>query len=281
MPPVFALIVTGKQAFNDFVIFTKTLELWHSDAILHIFTDTPTISEFGKLRSKLTMYVANRLDKYAGLTRSDMEARVGAKYDSLFKDYTYEKADVMRAAFEDLAAVNGVWFNDSDIVHLAPLPLIPSGAKIALSPHYIRAADERLYGKYNAGFFWIGDPTLIDVWIGAASKSRFYEQAALEDVAAAAGTGLYEFPPNVNFGWWRMFQGADPAPHIQSQFSIHRGENGVGLRYARSPLQSIHTHIDDKTSSANGIFNKWFEAQTAKIATHPPMRALRRILNFK
>ena len=281
MPPVIALIVTGKQAFADFVIFVKSLQTWHADAILYIFTDTPTNPGFAEIRTTLNLRIRIALDAYAGLTRSDMEARPGRLYDSLFKDYTYEKAEVLRWALTDPAAAAGVWFNDSDIVHCAPLPPIPAAARVALSPHSIRAGDERLYGKYNAGFFWLADSELIDVWVAAAAKSRFYEQAALEDVAAAAGMTLYEFPPSVNFGWWRMYQGAEPPAAIQARFSINRGDRSIGLRYDGVPLQSIHSHMDDRGTGANGIFNKWFEAQTAKLGSHAPMRALRRIVGFK
>ena len=281
MAPLIALIVTGKQAFADLLIFVKTLEIWHKDAVLYIFTDSPTNPCFASIKTSLTLHTRIALDAYAGLTRSDMEARRGVLYDSLFKDYTYEKAAVLRWAFTDPVAAAGVWFNDSDIVHLAPLPTIPPTAKVALSRHAIRDSDERLYGKYNAGFFWMADATYIDTWVAAAAKSRFYEQAALEDVAVAAAAELYEFPPQVNFGWWRMFQGSDTPAIIQSRFSINRSDRSVGLRYDGAPLQSIHSHIDDRSPGANGVFNRWFEVQTAKLSAHPPMRVLRRILNFR
>lgn len=281
MSPVIALIVTGKQAFADFSIFVKSLQTWHADAILYVFTDTPTQPNFAELKTTCTLKIRVALDDYAGLTRSDMEARPGRRYDSLFKDYTYEKAEAIKWAFTDPAAAAGVWFNDSDIVHCAPLPSIPPTACVALSPHGIRAGDERLYGKYNAGYFWMASSALMDVWIAAAPRSRFYEQAALEDVAAAAGAVLYEFPPSVNFGWWRMYQGSEPPAAIQARFSINRGDRSIGLRFDGVPLQSIHSHMDDRGSGANGTFNKWFEMQSAKLSSHPPQRALRRIVGFK
>jgi hypothetical protein len=222
------------------------------------------------------------LDKYTGLNRSDMEARPSTRFDSLWTEFMYEKAEAIKFAFTDKdAAINGVWFNDADIVHCAPLPPVPAGKTIALSPHSIRAGDEARFGKYNGGYFWIQDPSLLDVWIAAAPRSRFYEQAALEDVAAAASDALYEFPPSVNFGWWRMYQGAEAPAAIQAKFSINRSERGIGLRYDGVPLQSVHSHMDDRGAGANGVFNRWFEMQTAKLAAHPPMRALRRIVGFK
>ena len=282
MAPIFALIVTGAKTFKEFTIWAKSVEVWHPDATVYVFTDELTLPLFAKFKTKLTIFTQSNLSKYAGLTRADMEARDSSKYNSLWTEFMYEKAEVIRWAFTQLsAATDGVWFNDADIVHTAPLPYIPEGKTVALSPHYIRVGDEARFGRYNGGYFWIQDPALLDVWIAAAPKSRFYEQAALEEVAAAATTTLYGFPHNVNFGWWRMFQGAEPPNIIASRFSIHRGDRSIGLRYDGVPLQSIHSHMDDLTSSANGAFNKWLNGYTVKLGSHGPMRIFRRIVNFK
>jgi hypothetical protein len=283
MAPIIALIVTGKQAFNDFLIFVKTLETWHRDATLVVYTDTATQPSFTAIKTTLKITAMAKLDAYTGLTRSDMEAMSGKHYDSLFKDYTYEKAGAIRCAFENTdAATHGVWFMDSDIVHLAPLPSIPAGKTLALSPHSIRPADERLFGKYNAGYFWMKTPSHLDVWIAAAPKSRFYEQAALEDCAdVASGTAeLYEFPQTVNFGWWRMYQGIEPPHSIQTKFGFNRADTSVGIRYDGAPLQSIHTHIDDRSTSANGVFNRWFDSATRKFISYPPLRKFRKQIGF-
>jgi hypothetical protein len=165
---------------------------------------------------------------------------------------------------------------DADISHLAPLPTIPSHATVALSPHYIRDADCRLYGKYNAGFLWIKSRELLDAWRDAAPTSRFFEQAALEYVAAVAAGGLYEFPPQVNFGWWRMYQASAAPPAIMAKFSIFRSDTSVGVRYDGAPLQSIHTHWSDTSSSTAGAFNAWFEQWTRTFARlHRPLAAFR------
>jgi hypothetical protein len=276
--PVIALLVTGEKAFEDFQVFVKSLEAWHPDAILYIATDTPTAKLLADFKTKATLHARITLDRYVGLTRSDMEARAGHFYDSLFKDYTYEKATVLEEALATHPM--GVWFQDADIVHLAPLPLIPVDASVALSPHAIRPGDERLYGRYNAGYLWIRDPELISVWRAMGGKSRFYEQAALEDVAVAAGATLYEFPPQVNFGWWRMYQGVEPPSAIQARFGFNRMDRSAGIRYAGAPLQSIHTHLYDKSTGANGVFNKWLDTTTSKFASHAPLRNFRKTCGF-
>lgn len=281
MPPIFALIVTGEKTFKEFVLWARSVETWHPDATVYVFTDSITAPFFPTFKTTLVVHMRACLSKYSGLTRTDMEALDSSKYNSLWTEFMYEKAEVIRWAFSHPSApICGVWFNDADIIHTAPLPTIPEGKTIALSPHYIRVGDEARFGRYNGGYFWIIDHTLLTVWITAAPKSRFYEQAALEEVAIAAKDTLYEFPPSVNFGWWRMFQSMDSPSTIASRFSIYRMEQSIGLRYDGAPLQSIHSHMDDNSASANGTFNKWLNNHTVKLNSHTPMRVFRKLVGF-
>jgi len=279
--PHFALIVTGAESLADLVVFTKTLEVWHPDATLYILTDSVTPIE--RVSFKGTMHLRKSLDGYTGLNRKAMEATPGRTYNTLWLDFMYEKATAIEWAFSmgGITEEKGLWFMDSDITHLAPLPDIPASASVALSPHFIRESDCRLYGKYNGGYFWLRDTSLISAWRSAGFTSRFYEQAALEDMAVAAEGHLYEFPIQVNFGWWRMFQGLAPPAEIQSGFSFNRADTSVGLRYKGVPLQSIHTHWFDTSSSATGVFNAWVNEYTRKFASHKPMAGFRRSLGFR
>jgi hypothetical protein len=199
-----------------------------------------------------------------------MEALPGTTYDSLFKDYTYEKAAVLEWMFDSVKD-EGVWFMDADIVHCAPLPVIPTGKTLALSPHYIRPADEARYGHYNAGFLWLKDKELLHIWREAGHTSKFFEQMALEAVASSAKDRLYEFPIQVNFGWWRMFQGVQPPHLIQAKFSLFRNDEGIGIRYDGERLQSIHTHCTDVSTGANGVFNVWIAGFARRFPQHKPL----------
>jgi len=271
------LIVTGEEALAEFRIFCKTLEVWHPDAHLYVFTDSATPVASVPFRG--TVHVKIALDAYKGLTRSDMEARRGILYDSLFKDYTYEKANVLDWMWESDALVKdqGAWFLDADICHLAPLPQLPEGKTLALSPHGIRIGDESRFGKYNAGFLWIKDRTLLEAWRSFGFTSRFFEQAALEDLVTLPTVKLHEFGPQVNFGWWRMYQNALPPGDIQGRFSIHRPDTSIGIRYLGAPLQSVHTHWRE-TASVTGAFNDWFRTYLRRFAAHSPIaRFLRTI----
>lgn len=264
--PCIGLIVTGAETLCDFQIFVKTLAMWHTDAELFVFTDAATDSHIRAIRSPLKINTRTALTKYTGLDRKTMEAMDGEVYATRWTDFMYEKANVLQWMFEATGGrENGLWFLDADITFLAPLPAVPPWATVALSPHYIRTVDEMRFGKYNGGFMWIKDQTLLEVWRSAGHSSRFYEQSALEAVAAAATGGLFEFPIQVNFGWWRMYQATDSPPVIQSRFRFNRYDKSIGLRFDDLPLQSIHTHWRDDTS-VTGLFNRWIDAYTARAA---------------
>jgi hypothetical protein len=255
----------------DFQIFVKTLAMWHTDAELFVFTDATTEPHIKTLKTPLKIHTRPALTKYTGKDRKTMEAMSGEVYATLWTDFMYEKAAVLQWMFETYpelayAETSGAWFMDADITFLAPIRAPPAWATVALSPHYIRTADEMRFGKYNGGYLWMRDPTLLEVWRTAGHTARFYEQSALESVASAAAGGLYEFPIQVNFGWWRMFQSAEAPPVIQSRFRFNRYDKSIGLRYDDVPLQSIHTHWRDNTS-VTGMFNRWIDTFTARVAS--------------
>lgn len=278
--PIIATLVTGAEAFADFQTLLFTLRQWHTGAEVFVATDSPTAARIiGILDSKhIRVHLRVTLDAYVGKTRADMEATSGRRFTTLFHDYTAEKIKLMRDVLSTTQTTHGVWFLDADICLMSALPNIPDTATVALSPHYIRAADEARYGRYNAGFLWIRSTEPLDVWNAAMTGSRFFEQAALEVVAAKAEPGtLFEIAIQNNFGWWRLFQSADAPPVIESRLAFFRAADSVGLRYAGETLRSIHTHWTDKreTPGSAGLFNKWILARLEFLArSHKPAKAL-------
>ena len=283
--PHIGLLVTGNEAIRDFVIFNITLRIWHPDAVLYVYTDSATAPVLQIIRAKLgadKLHIRVALDAYLNRDRTMMEALPGKTYDTLFTDFTFEKTHVMDWMFDATAtaaaAPPSLWLMDADILHLAPLPHVPDMAALALSPHYIRAADEARFGHYNAGFLCMRDRSLLDVWRKAGHTSTFYEQKALETVAAST-SALYEFPPQVNFGWWRLFQSEEDPQTIVQRFSIYRPDTSIGVRYSGAPLQSIHTHMYRLDESHNHRFNVWFVGLLEKFKVHRPIAQLFDILS--
>lgn len=274
--PSIGLIVTGEEALREFCIFVQTLEVWHPDAQLYIYTDSCT--DISSVSWKGKIHIRKALNQYRGLGRNDMEKMPGNVYNSLWKDYMYEKTNVLEWMFETNSEA---WFMDVDISFLAPLPTIPSSATLALSPHYIRESYTRKFGFYNAGFLWMRDRNYLTAWREAGHTTRFYEQSALETVAEIAKQSgeFYEFPIQVNFGWWRMIQSDLSPSTVQSKFTIFRNEQSIGVRYDGLPLQSIHTHWSHQFHYHDpSFFNNWFLEFTKKFSKHPPLSRFRKTI---
>jgi hypothetical protein len=275
-PPHIGLLVTGNEAVQDFIVFNVTLRTWHPDAVLYVYTDSATEPILQTIRTKVgadKLHIRVALDAYLNHDRAMMEALPGKTYNTLFTDFTFEKTHVLDWMFDATGGSAPMWLMDADILHLAPLPSVPESAALALSPHYIRAADEARFGHYNAGFLCMRDRSLLDVWRKAGHTSTFYEQKALETVATSASE-LYEFPPQVNFGWWRLFQSPEAPPIILQRFSIYRPDKSIGIRYNGAALQSIHTHMHRLDESHNHMFNVWFIGFLEKFKVHKPIARL-------
>lgn len=270
-------IAMGQQALKDVRLLLWGLEKWHSvPPRVFLYTDDGTAKQIPAYKGKL--HVSSALNSYAGLNRQQMEKLSGSTYKTKWTDFMCEKINAIRWAFREAdPGSEGVWFLDADICLLAPLPTIPSLTEVALAPHLIRPGDEAKYGKYNGGFLWIREPRLLDVWAEATHTSRFFEQAALESVASSA-KGLYEFPIQTNFGWWRLFQSVSSPQQVSAGFGFLRNSDSVGLVYQGKPLASIHTHFFDTADPYTQEFNRMILGLVEKLGKHPPAQEFLRMV---
>lgn len=239
-------------------------------------------------QEKHRLHVVPCLDAYgAGINRKSMESAPGVWYPTRHADFMMEKAHLVDHALH-LGFPNAA-FLDCDITLLAPLPTVPSDCCVGLSPHDIDPSLERLFGKYNGGFVFVRDPAVTFLWRTFTRSSRYYDQASLEDVAShLRGTnvggggvgGVYEFPPQVNYGFWRMFeaprQGGSAETSVLAE--VGRFSAGAGIHYRGQPLQSVHTHFSMNTDSRttplfNRLIKRWLRASTWE-----PHRALMKLL---
>jgi hypothetical protein len=275
-----ATLVT-EPALEDFEILLYTLSLWNEPKPrLYVMTDTATkirvISAVAKLYTGAQVNLKTSLDKYTGLKRAEMERRPGETYATLFGDFTAEKTVLMDWALE--LESEGVLFCDADICHLAPLPQLPDSCSLALSQHMIRPGDEARYGKYNAGYLWIQRKETVARWRTLCATSRFFEQACLEDLATPEES-LYEFPLQVNYGWWRMWQGTKSPADLQKAWAFFRSADSAGLTVEGQTLQSIHTHWREKADPATRAFNEWVLEKLRKLASVKKTKQLLQVLD--
>jgi len=249
--------LANKNALQDLDIFLFSLNLWNNllTTKIYIFCDT-YISQWVKSTYPLlrieTIVV---LDKYDGLNRKQMERMKGHPFLTVWCDLMAEKISLLEYIFQNENTTDGIFLMDADICFLGPLPTIPVGTKLALSPHEIRACDTAKFGHYNGGFLWTCDPAVPPAWVKATTTSRYFEQAALEDIAIPykENNTLYEFPTTTNYGWWRLLQGTEPAATLQNSWGLRTGDLCIEER----PLESIHTHWYEATDRATLIFNQF------------------------
>jgi hypothetical protein len=196
---------------------------------------------------------------------------------TLWMEFQMEKLNLLKWAFEvepETAANQGVFYLDSDICFLAPLPVPPEdpSIEVGLSPHYIRKHDEERFGRYNAGYVWMRSVDAVEAWRAACADSTFFEQAALEvfDTDTRWASKRYIFPIQHNYGWWRMWQSERSPTDCLKEWGIFRTQSSSGIVVQGKPLASVHTHWVTN-DSATAQFNKIVYEFLKRLASaHPP-----------
>ena len=271
-----ATLATG-VVIEDLRVLLGSLEIFNANPpTVYLFCDAAVAKALPGLKYRGKVLVKEVLNEYSGLTRGAMELMPG-KGRNLFHDFTVEKIGLVKWALEHESEI---LFCDADICFLAPLPQIPIGSLVALSPHMIRLGDEAKYGKYNAGFMWFSNLDAVLLWEKACATSRFFEQAALEDVAVAFGHSLHLFPVTQNYGWWRLWQGTESPYDLLRKFSVEMRPMTAGITINGATLGSVHTHFGERRDSATVQFNQIVIGMLADIQrSHLPARRLHSLVS--
>jgi len=270
-PSIVATLATG-PAINDLRVLLASLEFWNAvPPTVYLYCDAAMAATVPSLKYKGSLHLKEALTPYSGLNRAQMEAMPGRVYNNLWLDFMCEKMNLLDWAFS--TAVGGVLFCDADICFLGPMFSIPT-VRLAVSRHIIRARDEARFGIYNGGMLWLRDGELVTRWRDACAGSRFFEQAAIEDVVdSLPPSEVYMIPPTENYGWWRLWQGARPQEELQAEWSINRAKGGCGIVVAGEPLGSVHTHFSEKHDMATIRYNEWVLGWLRRVAkAHDPTR---------
>jgi hypothetical protein len=279
-----ATLATG-PALEDLRTLLGTLELFNANPpTVYVFCDNLIATEIIQIQYGGKIHIKNVLNEYSAFDRHTMESMRGKHFKTLWMDFMTEKINLLRWALTD--SKEGVLLCDADICFMGPLPSIPSVAKVGLSPHMIIERDEKKYGKYNGGYAFFSDLEYAEVWWNACATARYYEQSALEDVAAYVTekdpTALYEFPKTQNYGWWRISQGVKSASELFKEWTVHRNKaaHASGICVEGEPLGSIHTHFLERADMPTRNFNimvlGWLKILSP---SHPPARKLFSILS--
>ena len=245
-----------ESAYKDLKVFLFTLALYNKPEP-HVYVLGDDFIKANMPAYKGLIECKSSLQPYTGKSRKQMESTPGKDYRTQWEDFMMEKASVLSWAFSKGAA--SAYFLDSDICFLGPLTKIELEYSLAVSPHHIQPQNEAKYGVYKAGYVWTSDPKMPAAWREAAKTSRYYDQAALEDLVEEYGDKTYKLPIQVNYGWWRMFQGLTSSVEIQKGWSIFRNESfkNSGIRVNGSALLSIHTHWGETSDAQTIQFNRY------------------------
>jgi hypothetical protein len=290
-PSILATLAT-KDAINDLNILLQSVAYWSKLnekelPVVYIFGDEHICDYLEEADLPFKIHSRSTLSRYTAFTRQEMERMTGEGSKTVWMDFMMEKISLLEWVFESepiLTEKGGVLFCDADICFFGPLPEIPAYATVALSRHMIRQADEGKYGRYNGGFLWMKHQRHLNTWREGCKISRFYEQSALEDVAAdsAFDGELYEFPITQNYGWWRMFQADESVEKRKNAWTMHRFKHPktAGILIDGEPLGSIHTHLYCTTDIVTITFNRWVHENLRRLAImHMPAKNFLSILN--
>jgi hypothetical protein len=280
MTEVAVCTLATSNSLQDLKVFLFTLALFNSSKPKVYLLCDLEIATLVKTLYSGPLVIITGLDKYktanATVSRKSLNQQKGTLYKTMWEDFMMEKATVMEHA---LKTEDSVFLFDSDICFLGPLPSTPQNKKIGVSPHMIKPIDEDRYGKFNAGYLWTSDKRVPAAWREASKSSRFFDQAALEDVIKMfTEDEIHLFSKQNNYGWWRMFQSTETSTALQKEWAIFRNTPGSGIRVDGSPLLSIHTHWSEQNDYVTYQFNVWVLGFLTRLGNHPPATSLYRYL---
>lgn len=262
VPSAFATLVTS-NTLDECLGLLSSLSLHHPGGVVFVACDSASLPTLTTLETKVVLHCDARLDKYAGLSRTQMEQW------QLWLPFMLEKLSSMRAA---LRLFHDVLFLDADIVVLNPIDLpYDADVEVGLSPAFIANEVMDKYGHFNGGMVWTRSVAVLDAWERAAASSRFYEQSALEELDRQFRA--HHFSPAYNVQFWRTVH-ADAATVLANIV----GRDG-NIFYGNEPLRFIHTHFQRNHRDAREAskFNQHICEQLARAGRTTELAIIDRI----
>lgn len=228
-PPSSFCTVSTKQCKHELYLLLSSILYHHSLIPVYIVCDTDTYNTIDPLfHDKLNIKWFKQLDEYSNLSRQQMTEK------GIWSDFQMSKATAIEYA---LNKEHDTLFLDSDIILLEPMQDVDVTKQLGVSRGYINKKTADHVGIYNGGFLWTNQPSLPDKWRHYTKRSRFFDQASIEDLVKEFDT--FEFPEQHNVQSWRFIVGEEP--FIERFFK----PSTKHILYKDKRLQSIHTHFGD------------------------------------
>ena len=179
----------------------------------------------------LDLHWIPRLDVYTNKTRTQMEQ------EHIFAAFLESKSLVLEEA---LKCYTDALFLDADILVTAPLVVCPS-ARLGVSPAYIRDSYVLKNGYFNAGMLWANDKAVPGLWREYANRSRYFEQACIEDLVLSFPGQVFIWGEEVNLQGWRCLVGSLSIEDIANYMIPEPEQATITIR--GRPLVCLHTHF--------------------------------------
>ena len=237
-PSSFCTVAT-KPCSHELYLFFHTMVKYHPTATVYVLADTITHDRLkNDLPKTLNIKWYIELDQYSDLDRGKMEAK------GLFAEFLMSKPRIIEIA---LAETPDTMFLDCDIIILSPMTDVDKSKELGISPQLIQHEYRCRFGFFNAGTLWTKSKTLPDRWRFHTKTSRYYEQAAIEELAREYTH--FMFNENYNFQTYRLIHPNAPVDDILKSFSVG---NQVVI-FKGLPIKFFHTHIGDSEGIMVGI----------------------------
>ena len=222
-PESFATLATD-TAQADLELLYFSLRRIYPQHDLYVVCDEK-IAEWAKSKEDFHLHTNTALTKYAGQNRAQMESA------GVWTDFMLEKCTAIDDA---LAQHENTLFLDSDQCILQKIE-VNTEKDLGLSQHLVYQSNEDQFGKYNGGMVFVNTPDFTKWWRLNTPNSKYMEQGILEQ--AVDDFDVFEFEPQVNFGWWRLLECDDKDERLK-KFSYDNC-----LKYDGKPVVTLHTHF--------------------------------------
>lgn len=231
-PSSFSTIATNNTSY-ELVGLLLSIGVHHPKSKVYIMCDQITKNEILDITPKpnIQIFWVVELDKYSHINRKEMEAQ------GIFTEFLLNKAKIMRYALEK---ENDTLFLDNDIILVNPIQDIKRNTKLGVSRQYLVRESLEETGYFNAGMLWTSSKRVCDDWIKYTETSRYFEQAAIENLVTKYSH--FEFGEEYNVQAWRQLFNPEKTS-FELFFSSQSNDN---VYYKKKPLRCIHTHFRDK-----------------------------------
>ena len=230
-PSSFSSICTSNCAF-ELVGLLLSLSVFHPNERIFILCDTKTKEIIDNMTPQPSLQITwfVELDKYDGMNRQIMTKK------GIWDEFQMSKAKIIKYALQN---VSDTLFLDSDIIITDTINDIDISKDLGVSPQFITQEHIIKTGYYNGGMLWTKNKDVPNDWIDFTKKSRYFDQASIEDLSKKYS--YFEFGENYNLQCWRLMLSVESPQQIANYIT-----SSDKLCYKNKPLKFVHTHFLDK-----------------------------------